>query len=140
MTYAEAFWASVDRSGGAKACWPRGYPGGRPGRYRSYRGKPAHRVAYELTHGPLAKNRFVCHKCDNPPCVNPAHLFAGTPRENVMDCMAKGRRAYTRLRIKQFNHVQFLIIEDAARKLGQTPEEFVHAAVTQVAERVLFRG
>ncbi len=53
----------------------------------------AHRVAYELTHGPLSDPGLcVCHHCDNPPCFRPSHLFVGTNHDNVRDMIAKGRR------------------------------------------------
>lgn len=64
--------------------------------YGSYRvgdrSTTAHRHAFELTFGPIPKGMQVCHKCDNPPCINPAHLFLGTNQENQLDSMAKGRR------------------------------------------------
>ena len=56
--------------------------------YKSYR---AHRVSYYLYNGKIAKDKFICHKCDNVRCVNPMHLFEGSPIENVTDMKKKKR-------------------------------------------------
>lgn len=91
--FAAAFWAKAEKTAG---CWI--WTGDRHARDGYGRAQPpgrrlmkAHRVAYELVHGPIPDGKVVMHTCDNPPCVNPAHLTVGTQLDNVNDMLAKGR-------------------------------------------------
>lgn len=87
------FWKKVDTSG---PCWiwtgrcdPDGY-----GVIKLSRTKTtvrAHRYAFELFNGPIDFDVVVCHTCDRPSCVNPAHLYAGTHKTNAADKVARGR-------------------------------------------------
>lgn len=91
---AQRFWNKVDKSGGDDACWlwqasrtTDGY--GRVGINGTI--LYAHRVSWQIVHGAIPDGIFVCHHCDNPPCINPRHLFLGTNTDNVHDMLAKGR-------------------------------------------------
>ena len=88
----ERFWARVQKSDG---CWE--WTGARTaaGGYGEIMvdGVPwrAHRLSWTLVNGPIADGARVLHRCDNPPCVRPEHLFLGSQAENVADMEAKGR-------------------------------------------------
>lgn len=90
------FWEKVDQSGGPAACWTWKARTNRGG-YGYFRvgskALTAHRVSYEMAYGLIPQGMLVCHRCDNPPCVNPAHLWLGTEQDNTQDSVQKGRRA-----------------------------------------------
>lgn len=90
----DRFWSNV-AIGDPDGCWL--WRGGTTrsgyGRLRANgRSTGAHRLSYEWFVGPIPEGYFVCHRCDVPECVNPEHLFLGSPLDNTRDMDAKGRR------------------------------------------------
>ena len=92
-TTAERFWSKVDRRGD---CWmwtkarnKKGY--GIVSTRGKFRNAKAHRVAWQLENGPITEEQCVLHRCDNPACCRPSHLFLGTRADNNEDMRNKGR-------------------------------------------------
>ena len=91
LSLEDRFWQKVEKNEG---CWI--WTGSKSKLGYGYfqinnKTKYAHRVSKELRHGSIAEGLVVCHKCDNPSCVNPDHLFIGTMKDNMLDKMKKGR-------------------------------------------------
>ena len=95
----------------------------------------AHRVAWLFSFGPIKDGLHVCHRCDNRLCVNPAHLFLGTPVENMQDMIAKGRGPLGERSPNAKLTVKEVLAIRAERNSGGRPHELAGAfgiSVTQV--------
>jgi hypothetical protein len=116
----ENFWSKVNKR--PSGCWEwasvirESKPGGiKYGKVEFHeKSYSAHRFSWFLTHGEFPKNLFVCHKCDNPLCVNPDHLFLGTNTDNMVDCKLKGR---------------------TSRGIGRPNAKLTDAAALEIAQR-----
>ncbi len=73
-------WQGASRGSGPYGCY-----------WNGHKNTSTHRASYAALVGPINDGKFVCHSCDTPKCVNPAHLFLGTNLDNCRDCVIKGR-------------------------------------------------
>lgn len=118
--------------------WPDGYGAAR------FRGKKlrAHRMAWMLFRGEIAPGMVVCHKCDVRACVNPDHLFLGTPAENVQDMLNKGRNrrgwenGRAKLTAEQVSRIKRMLAEDRMY-MSEIAREF---GVSQTTIRAIKTG
>lgn len=90
----DRFWSRVKKSDEIDGCWE--WTAGRTSQgYGHFQVNgvihKTHRYAYEMANGPIPPGLFACHRCDNPPCVRPDHIFLGTNRDNQIDSRDKGR-------------------------------------------------
>lgn len=124
------FWKLVDKRG-PDECWP--WKGGMKSKtdpkqmYGVYgikrKQRNAHRVAYIFTHGDPGPGFDICHRCDNPICVNPAHLYAGTEQQNMLEAHIKRRHKRSAVTPEQVQAVRERLAlgtpcTEIARELG----------------------
>lgn len=98
------FWRKVEKSQNGCMIWVGSTDNHGYGQINQGYGRSpikTHRLSWELHNGEIPFGLSVCHKCDNPKCVNPDHLFLGTQKDNMMDCASKGR-----LNKKSFENLQ----------------------------------
>lgn len=136
----ERLMEKLTRTDDPEACWEwsgrrdsRGYGrihvSDQPDQPVKCREQLTHRTMWVLTHGPIPDGIEVCHRCDNPPCGNPAHLFLGTHRENMQDSIEKGRHSNPPLLVKQGeDYSSAKLTDDAVRAIRASPDRIVEIA------------
>lgn len=121
----ERFWRYVEKTDG---CWlwagglhKKGY-GTFHWKQDGTTGHGAHRFSYILHYGPLEPGMYVCHHCDNPRCVRPDHLFAGTNIDNMLDAQRKGRLSGNKTGRTRHSRLTWAQVQDIAarRRSGET--------------------
>lgn len=122
------FWSKVDRTD-ADGCWP--WRGGTNvngyGIFYFRRGwsrkltfpRMAHRISYAINVADVPAGLNVLHRCDNPPCCNPGHLYPGTQRDNVADMIERGRQDFSTLRRPGATHNKAKLTEDDVRAIRE---------------------
>lgn len=135
-----SFWSKVDRSGGPDACWEwtafvdnNGYGALKVGGKKT----TAHRYSLELAlDRPIRSGMLVCHRCNNRTCVNPSHLYEGTPKQNVADMIRDGTRH------RQPGNTQYINDAGLNRHSGLTDDQILtiyHRARSGETSRALGR-
>lgn len=99
----------------------------------------AHRIAYFLANGELPDKSLVCHRCDNPKCCNPAHLFLGTHQDNMTDMAEKHRGTNTltadqeKSIVEQFNDMGFT--KPQLAEIYQVPESLIQSILRRKTKK-----
>jgi hypothetical protein len=94
--------------------------------------RKAYRVAYEVFVGPIPRGKFVRHTCDNPACINPAHLLPGTHADNMRDMAERGRAA--KGTNNHFGRVKYQGADSARSRLTAKQVREIRAASLPLAE------
>lgn len=127
------FWAKVRKTDAGCWEWSGATSHGGYGVFRLNRKNiGAHRISYEHSYGSIPSGLYVCHRCDNPPCVNPEHLYLGTPSENAREMRSKGRYGIHGGKYTKSKHkcVERSVEERFWSKVQKSPECWIWMAST----------
>ena len=123
------FWLKV-RIGDPDECWPwlGAYAGSQGQTYGSFwfagRQQRAHRIAYEFSHRDLQPGEMVCHTCDNQPCCNPSHLFAGSNADNMRDAGRKVRLGHHMRRMSEPEVLEAVRLHDSGMVMARIAKKY----------------
>lgn len=132
MTIQERFMSFVDKKNDCWV-WTGAFGFKHYGRF-SYRGKNcySHRVSYLIFKGDFPKEACVLHRCDNPPCVNPDHLFLGTRDNNAKDMVCKGR---ARNGSHTINNEKHPMVKLTNRQIEQVRDQYKYRNQYELADK-----
>lgn len=138
LTREERFWKKVNQNGTKildTLCWEWSAHKTNKGYGQFWNGSKlvfAHRFSWQINNGILSDKLNVCHKCDNPSCVNPDHLFLGTQQDNVRDMLIKNRGNHN----KKLTNTQVLQIYNSTKSVKNIAEEYnVHVNTIYTIKR-----
>lgn len=140
-TWEERFFGNIsyiDGQGPDGSCWE--WSGDRSedgyGRFTSpkYNTVQAHRMSYILHIGDFNRKLLVCHTCDNPPCVNPAHLFLGTHWDNAKDKVNKGRQLKTSSKLTEEMVIEIRKLYDTNTYVQRTLADMYGVSIYAIAD------
>lgn len=140
----ERFWEKVT-PGAPDECWL--WPGVDKSQYGRIRSKKfsqrgvfqAHRLSWEIHFGPIPDGMIICHRCDTPACVNPAHLFLGTTADNIADMDAKGRHSLHKLTKQHVSEIRRRVANGETQAAVARAFGICQATVWKIARRKIWR-
>jgi hypothetical protein len=139
------FWSKVDKTSNPLGCWEWINPG-HPFGYGRFgfdkKNYLAHRLSYQIHYGPITSKDCVLHKCDNPQCVNPQHLFLGSRTLNAQDRTNKGRTYKgSQVTNSKFTEQQVLAIRSSSKTIRQLATEYStdYGHMWQIVKRKTWR-
>jgi hypothetical protein len=102
--------------------------------------KVASRIAWEMENGPIPMGKKALHKCDNPPCVRPSHLYLGTQLDNARDRDTRGRNGLSKLTISQVKSIRAMVRDGSSQRASAIIFGVSEATVSEIISGTTWRN